>query len=332
MASGRCNGFVRLSIWLAAGAFGPAGCSDPSSPAVATPQTMTATIVAGSDGQTGVVGATLGNPLRLQVRVGGAPKAGVSVHWHTQSGSLEPAESITDADGFAEAAWTLGTVAQFTTAEATVAGLIGRSPAFNAKALAGPAAAIDAVSGSGQTFPANVPSPDQLVARVTDRYRNAVRSQAVTWTVERGPVRLLFQGGETDAGGRSVSAIAPSGGTGDALVRATLPGVDTADFVLSVGPPAFEVLLTTTGTYAFVSSQNGSHPAMDTIPAGGTMVWTIEFDYDRHGVTSVGTPAFKGGDYPWASPSIVSVTFPTPGTYHYADPYYPVATGILVVR
>ena len=257
MASGRCNGFVRLSIWLAAGAFGPAGCSDPSSPAVATPQTMTATIVAGSDGQTGVVGATLGNPLRLQVRSERAPKAGVSVHWRPQSGSLEPAEDhgrgrlrrgrmdarhgrpIHDRRGN------------------------GRRPdgavaAFNAKALAGPAAAIDAVSGSGQTFPANVPSPDQLVARVTDRYRNAVRSQAVTWTVERGPVRLLFQGGETDAGGRSVSAIAPSGGTGDALVRAALPGVDTADFVLSVGPPAFEVLLTTTGTYAFVSSQNAA--------------------------------------------------------------------------
>ena len=62
------------------------------------------------------------------------------------------------------------------------------------------------------------------------------------------------------------------------------------------------------------------------------MVWTIEFDYDRHGVTSVGTPAFAGGILPLRALSTVSVSFATPGTYHYADPYYPVATGILVVR
>ena len=39
------------------------------------------------------------------------------------------------------------------------------------------------------------------------------------------------------------------------------------------------------------------------------------------------------GDFPYyANPSTVSVTFTTPGTYHYADPYFPSVTGIVVVQ
>jgi hypothetical protein len=336
MAVGRRVSSIGLSrtmmarvMWLAAGALGPAGCSDPSSSVVVE---TTATMDPSSDGQVGVVGSTLGNPLRIQVRSGGSPKAGVPVQWHTQYGSFEPAEGITDADGFAEAAWTLGTYAERMTASVTFGSTLDTILSFHAQALPGPAAAIHASSGSGQAFPANLPPSNPLVAIVTDQYGNAVSSWAVSWTVERGPVEFVRKGGASDEDGRSVSTIAPSGGAGDALVRAALPGIAAADFALSVGPPVLEVLLTTNGTYAFVSAQNGSRPAVDTIPAGATMVWTIEFDYDNHGVASVGTPSFQGGDYPYASPSVVRVTFPTPGTYHYADPYYPVATGVLVVQ
>jgi len=58
----------------------------------------------------------------------------------------------------------------------------------------------------------------------------------------------------------------------------------------------------------------------------------LEFDYDNHGVASVGTPAFQGGDFPYGEMPTVSVRFDTPGTYRYADPYHPSATGILVVQ
>ena len=81
------------------------------------------------------------------------------------------------------------------------------------------------------------------------------------------------------------------------------------------------------------SRENGSSPAVDTIPAGRTIVWTLEFDYDLHGVAPVGDPTFQGGgDFPYANPSTISVTFSAPGTYHYADPYNPNATGVVVVR
>jgi len=301
--------------------------------ATAMPSSLTATVVAGSTSQTGVVGTALAAPLRIQVQLGGVPKAGVSVDWSTPSGSLHPAVGTTDADGFAEASWTLGTVAQLVTADATVDGLIGAPVGFVAQAVAGPAVAIQTAGGSGQTFPANRPPPDPLVALVTDRYGNWVKGQAVTWTVERGPVEFSSTGGVSDAAGRSASTIAPSGGTGGALVRASLPGeAGAADFTLSVEPKLFEVLLRTTGGYSFSSLQNhSSGPAVDTIPAGRTMLWTLEFDYGSHGVASVGTPAFQGGDFPYYGPT-VSVRFDTPGTYRYADPYNPSATGILVVQ
>jgi adhesin/invasin len=298
--------------------------------ATALPARLTATVVGGSASQTGVVGTALAAPLRIQVLFGGVPKAGASVHWNTASGELLPIDGTTDAGGFAEAAWTLGTVAQFVTANATVDGLIGPPVGFGAQALAGPAVAIQTAGGSGQTFPANRLPADPLVALVTDRYGNWVNGQAVTWTVERGPVEFSSQGGATDAAGRSASTIAPSGGAGGALVRAALPGVGAADFTLSVEPKLFEVLLK---DYTFISVQNhSSGPAVDTIPAGRTMLWTLEFDFDIHGVASVGTPAFRGGDFPYGGFPPVSVRFDTPGTYRYADPYHPSATGILVVQ
>jgi hypothetical protein len=300
--------------------------------ATATPPSLTATAVGSSASQTGVVATALAAPLRIQVLSGGVPKAGVSVHWSSPYGSLQPTDDTTDAGGFAEARWTLGTVARFVTAAATVDGLTGAPVAFVAQAVAGPAVAIQTAGGSGQTFPANRPPPDSLVAIVTDQYGNSVVGQAVTWTVERGPVEFSSRGGATDATGRSASTIAPSGQPGGALVRAALPGIGAADFTLSVEPKVFEVLLRTLSGYSFFSLQNhSSGPAVDTIPAGRTVSWTLEFDYDLHGVASVGTPAFQGQDFPYYGPT-VSVRFDTPGTYHYADPYHPSVTGILVVQ
>jgi plastocyanin len=205
---------------------------------------------------------------------------------------------------------------------------------FSARALPGPAVAIDAAGGSDQKLPANHPASASLIAVVTDQYGNEIPGQMVTWTVESGPVAFLTMGGATDSAGRSSSVVTPTGATGPAVVRGALPGVGAStDFALTILSPTFEVVLFTHGAFAFVSSQNGSRsPAVDTIPAGQTMRWTLQFDYDVHGVAPVGMPTFTGGDFPYATPSTVSVTFATPGTYHYTDPYNPAVTGIVVVQ
>jgi plastocyanin len=295
---------------------------------------VTLVAVATSNGQTGVIGTTLPLPLRAQVRSDGAPKAGVTVFWRPFAGSVSPTESITDSDGFAVTAWTLGTAAGVTATDARIAGAQPASVAFRATALGGPAVAIDTVSGDGQTLPANR-TFSSLIAVVTDQYGNGVKGESVTWTVESGPVAFRTMGGTTDAGGRSAAIVEPSGTVGAAVVRAALPGgAPSVDFTLTIGPPEWAVALNTNGSYAFVSAQNNSSsPAVDTIPAGRTMKWTLEpFDYDQHGVVSVGSPSFERVDFPYGNPSTVSVTFTTPGTYHYADPYYPGVTGIVVVQ
>jgi plastocyanin len=144
-----------------------------------------------------------------------------------------------------------------------------------------------------------------------------------------GPINFVTIGGATDVSGLSKAVVTPSGTEGAAIVRASLPGVAAGDFSLTVGPPEWDVTL----RGVFISAQNGSRsPAVDTIPAGKTMKWTLVFDYDYHRLVSVGTPSFSGGEFTNANPSTVSVEFTTPGTYHYADFYQPVHTGIIVVQ
>ncbi len=174
---------------------------------------------------------------------------------------------------------------------------------------------------------------EALVAIVTDLYGNQVEGQAVSWTVKRGPIAFVTMEGTTDALGMISAIVEPNGATGDAVVIAALPGVaESAHFALTISPRAYDVVLHTWWNPEFVSAQNGKGPAVDTIPVGATMTWTLEFDYGLHAVQSVGTPSFAGGDFPYANPSTVNVTFVNPGTYAYHDPYQPTATGVVVVR
>jgi plastocyanin len=62
---------------------------------------------------------------------------------------------------------------------------------------------------------------------------------------------------------------------------------------------------------------------VDTLHVGEAMRWTLEgWDYEAHGVVSVGSPSFQGVAFPYALQSSVSVTFAAPGTYHYADSFF----------
>jgi hypothetical protein len=66
------------------------------------------TLDGSGDGQLGPVSHTLPDELRMRISEDGRPLAGIPVSWSTTSGSVWPAEGTTDADGVAEAAWTLG--------------------------------------------------------------------------------------------------------------------------------------------------------------------------------------------------------------------------------
>jgi hypothetical protein len=69
--------------------------------------------VAGDD-QVGMAGAALAQPLRVRLLDGaGEPLVGLWIRWTATAGSgtIEPPNAFSDANGIAEATWTLGTAA-----------------------------------------------------------------------------------------------------------------------------------------------------------------------------------------------------------------------------
>ena len=238
------------------------------------PVRVTAAAVSGND-QTGVVGTVLFQALRVQALSDGAPKAGVTISWSTAAGSLAPMESVTDTAGIAETTWTLSKIAGVRTASASILGAPGSPVTFSATALAGPAAAMDALVGGGQTSPANRNDLSKLIGIVMDRFGNGVTGQRVTWTVESGPVAFLTRMDTTDGVGRTIALVEPTGAEGPAMVRAALPGGTlSVTFPLTILPREYDVIL---DRNVFRSVQNGTRgPAVDTIPFGETMTWTLD--------------------------------------------------------
>ena len=67
------------------------------------------------------MGEPLPNPLQVVVTEDGSPLSGATVAWSTAAagGSLNPASSVTGAEGVASTMWSLGTVAGPQSAAAT---------------------------------------------------------------------------------------------------------------------------------------------------------------------------------------------------------------------
>jgi plastocyanin len=293
-----------------------------------------------TDGQRGTAGQLLAEPLRVTVLAEGLPAAGAMVRWQAFSGSV-PGSSESDAGGVATAPWTLGGLATDTNrVMAWVTGAEG--PVwFTATSLAGPAARVVKHDGDGQALPANYPEFASLWALVTDTYGNVVPpGHLVTWTVEGGPAVLLLGNGTytsvssyTSPTGHVHVEIAPTGVSGSVTVRAELAdGAASVAFTLTALPA--EPLIVLDPERGFVSAQNGTCPAVDTIPAGATMTWLIHrFDGQSHTLVAAGLPSFDGGPFPLEAPSKLTVTFAEPGTYQYRDGRFDqLGTGTLVVR
>jgi hypothetical protein len=204
--------------------------------------------------------------------------------------------------------------------------------------VAGPPTGFEKTSGDTDTVAVNHQPIFPLIARLVDRYHNAVGGRTVTWSVPRGPFTLDTNTGTTDANGFTTATLSRQDTEGTGTARVALDGGPfTATFVLTVGPPeglAIALWGNYTSTY-FQSVQNGtSRPAVDTIPVGATVQWWYLIrDYGEHRVISVGAPSFAVALPKGLGPQFhSSSTFTTAGTYHYADFYFPTATGEIVVR
>lgn len=283
--------------------------------------------------QTDTIGAPLDQPLRVLVTRGGAPASGKSVAWAVTAGGgqVTAATSETGSDGVATMDWRLGTTAGAQTATATVTSATGSPVAFDATATPGRPTNIDVSSGDGQIGFVNLIFPAPLTVRVIDRAGNPVPGATVNWAVLAGSLVLDAPSSQTSAQGIATIAVQAGPTPGPASLGAQVAGAPTvstffdmtivnADRTVNIGPAV-----------AFTSVNNGSsNPAVDTLPAGQTMVWVN--NGGSHTVRPIPINAFPAsGDIPVGSYHIV--TFNTPGTYQYNCQVHGNAmTGTIVVQ
>lgn len=117
---------------LASGCGGGGSTSPPPPPPPPPPSLVMAKAATSGDGQTGVVGTVLPNPLRVIITNSGNPVMGQGVTWQIgpSGGSVDPAASATDANGIASTTVTLPAVAAASTVTAASTGATGSPQTF----------------------------------------------------------------------------------------------------------------------------------------------------------------------------------------------------------
>ena len=157
------------------------------------------------DGQSATVGTAL-TPYQVKVTdVNGAALSGVTVSWSVLigGGSVDPASSVTDADGLAAAAATLGTTAGTQRVRATATGFSGSPVAFQSTGVAGAVAALVKVAGDEQAGAKNSALALQPTVEARDQFGNVVAGVTVTWAPTAGSGTVGSATSVTGANGRA---------------------------------------------------------------------------------------------------------------------------------
>jgi adhesin/invasin len=185
-------------------------------------------VAATSQGQTGIAGAALANPVIVRVfDQAGRPLAGALVNWTVFGigGSVPQASSITDLNGDASIIWTLGNTAGADTLRASL--LNGASALITATGTNGAFAALAMVSGDAQTVIAGATTAP-FVVKAVDANGNAVAGQTITWVFTGGGT-VSNLSSVTDANGMAQIAFVTSITPGPWTVVAT-SGTASATF------------------------------------------------------------------------------------------------------
>lgn len=305
-------------------------CGDSTDPQPMTQAPAIARATPSGDGQSGIAGVALADPIRVVVTRGGQPEAGITVTWATSGAgaTVSPASSATDAQGIASTAWTLTQTAGPAAATAAAAGATGSPVGFTATAVAGPAAELVLAGGNNQTGEPGEALAAQLRVKAEDQFGNAVAGVQVTWGVTAGGGSVAPPASTTDAAGIAATLFTLGPAEGAQGAQATVAG-------LAGSPVAFSATaaIAVPGTGVEVSN-NEFTPAERTVPAGTTVVWTwTGTGAVSHSVRSNGTPSFPSSAVLTGSGQTYSHQFNTPGTYTYDCEVHGAAmTGTIVVQ
>ncbi len=304
------------------------GSTSPPPPAQAIQKTSTAS----GDAQTAAVTAPLPNPLRVVVTLNGTPQVGTSVTWASSAtGSTIMPGGNTDANGIATANWTLGTTAGTQTATATLNGATGSPVTFMATATPGPATQLIQVSGNSQNGITNAALANPVVVKVADRFGNGVSGVTVAWQVTSGAASVTPPSGPTDGTGAAQRTVTIGATSGAVTITATSTGLTGSPISFLATP--YDAAVTVGPGIQFKSVRNAtSNPALDTIPMGGTVLWTWAPNSLSHSVRSTGVPSFTSSGI--QASGTYSNTFTAIGNYAYDCIVHPAPqmTGLIVVK
>lgn len=139
----------------------------------------------GGDGQEAMVTSPLPEPMVVRaVDAPGNPVPGVRVAWKLfyGGGTVAPPESVTDAQGYARATWTLGTIMAHHRLEVRMVDAALPPVTFTAFARVGAAANLAKHGGDAQESEVGYTLTTPLVVRATDAHGNPVPGVPVQWS------------------------------------------------------------------------------------------------------------------------------------------------------
>jgi len=189
-------------------------------------------VSAGGNSQTGTVGHILPTNLRVQARDpntgNGVPSLAVTFADGGKGGVFGTPTSLTDATGFATTTYTLPTKSGTYTITASIPGY--QSATLSETATPGPAVALAAISGRGQTGTAGTVLPAPLVAKVRDSYGNGIPGISVSFTDKGIGGSFSATPVVTDSTGRVSVTYTAGPKTGQIFIYVSAAGVPSITF------------------------------------------------------------------------------------------------------
>lgn len=213
--------------------------------ATAVPASAQGMAEVSGDNQSGVVGATLRDPLVVKVTDAfGNPNKGVTITWTVVGGgSVSASTTVTDASGRTSVTRALGPAAGTQTTRASASGLAGSPVVFTHIATSAAASSVVIVSGDNQTASVATQLPQDLVVQVRDALGNAVAGAQVTWVVTAGGGGVSPSSGATDGNGRTSTRWTLGSAPGTNHVEARVSGAGAAAFTATAATGASASLM-----------------------------------------------------------------------------------------
>ncbi len=246
------------SLWILGGATGTQTVSVSSS-ATGSPVTFSATatgantlVAVSGNSQSGAPNGILTQPLVVEVRnAANAPVAGATVAWQvitSGGGSLTPNSSVTNAQGRAQSAWTLGSVPGNFLARATLAG--GSGTGTSVDFTASSVRSLSKLSGDNQAGAPGVALTRPIVVRLMNADGTSASGVAITWGTPSNGGSLSSTSTTTNSQGQAQSTWTLGSTNGAQTV--------TASAAATGSPVSFSATATSSATLTLVSGSGQS--------------------------------------------------------------------------